>query len=308
MKTFQGFIIWGHGCKYIEEILNIIRSYPDIEIKKIFKRKKLDLQNFINHVYALDEYSREHIKEKTKFLLTVPNEIFFIVICDNNTIIKNKPNNNHQYLYNETLLKWKIRLLFNPRIKKISNDIVNTAINNLDKVILQQYWVKEITHNHIIHCTDSENEFAHLLKFFKFDFNNPDTKKYLSNTEDLSKFKIIKIKISNILVNTCLGDEMELNETPHYLYLNGKKEEYRQYILKYLGEVIKDDHLPEKYDRLIKKFDYGKIINGIPSYILVKNAKKNGKFVTIDGVHRLAILKKSGIEKIHVYIDETNNS
>lgn len=40
MKTFQGFIIWGNGTKYIEDILKIIRNNTNISIRKIFKKTK----------------------------------------------------------------------------------------------------------------------------------------------------------------------------------------------------------------------------------------------------------------------------
>jgi len=299
MKTFQGFIIWGNGTKYIEEILSIIREYPNIEIKKIFKKQNVDIKKFIKKVYELDDYSREHIEEKTKYLLSCPNELYLIIVFDKDTIYKEKPNKN-KYLYNETLIKWKVRLMFNPRTKVVFTDNLLTK-ENLEKAAIQKFWIPEVTHNHVIHCTDREEEIAHILKIFNHDlYKSKDY--FLKKTP--TNLKVLLVHIGEILINTCVENEIPVENSPHYKYLMGEKENYRKYIMKYLGTIIKDDHLPGKYDELIKNFNYGKIINNIPSYIIVRNAKNHkNRYVVEDGVHRLAILKKQNKELIKVYFE-----
>lgn len=299
MKTFQGFIIWGHGMKYIEEILSIIRNTKNIEIKKIFKKINVDIRQFVKHIYALDESSKKHLSEKTKYLQSVQNQLFLVIVTDNNTVYAKKPNN-HKYPYSETFIKWKVRLLYNPRTKYVDTDNQITK-ENIEKAIVQKFWIPEITQNHVIHCTDNEEELAHILKLFCIDLEK--SKDYITNRM-LTNYTRIKISIDNIVANTCEQDEVPILETPHYKYLCGQKEQYRNYILKYLGTIIKDDHLPEKYDMLINNFDYGKLINNIPSFVLLKKAKKPAKYVIIDGVHRVAILKKRNIEIINAYLEE----
>jgi len=118
-----------------------------------------------------------------------------------------------------------------------------------------------------------------------------------------SNYPILLVQVDFILVNTCDGDEQNLKDTPHYKYLLGQKDQYRNYILKHLGKTIKDDHLPEKYDMLIKNFKYGLKIDNIPQYIIVKPTKNPNKYVVVDGVHRLAILKKNDQNLINVYLE-----
>lgn len=298
MKTFQGFILWGHASNNIEEILKIIRDYPNLQIKKIFKKENIDVKKFIDHIYALDDYPKEHIAAKTKYLLTVPNEVYLIIIYDKNTIFKQK-DNKHKYAYHETFLKWKIRLLFNPRSKNI--DIGKSLTKeNIEKASIQKFWIPEISQNHVIHSSDSEEELAHILIQFNIKLKN--SKDYLHNKLS-HNLPISTVHINELLANTCDNQEISLEKTPHFKYLLGEKKIYRDYILKYLGTIIKDDHLPDKYDQLINNFEYGKLIENKPSFIIVK--KNNNKFIIIDGVHRACILKWKGIDTIKIYLDES---
>ena len=89
-------------------------------------RKKIKLDHFIKHIYKLDKSSYKHIKLKSRYLQKIKPEIFIIFIKDFNTVYKYKSKTNHKYSYNETFLKWHIRLLFNP-IKKGNNK--NITIN-----------------------------------------------------------------------------------------------------------------------------------------------------------------------------------
>lgn len=300
MKTFQGFIIWGNGTKYIEDILKIIRNNTNISIRKIFKKQNINLQKTIQHIYALDEYSKEHIASKTNYLLTCPNEFYIIIVFNKDTIYKEKPNG-HKYLYHETMIKWKVRLLYNPRIKNVNIDGKLTN-ENIENAAIQKFWIPEITQNHVIHSTDSEKELEHIIKLV--NINLKDSKDYLLNRVNLD-LPINQININNILANTCEKDEIPIQETPHFKYLLGQKEQYKNYILKYLGTVIKDDHLPDKYDELINNFEYGKIFDNKPSFAIVKKTKKSNKYVLLDGVHRVAILKKMGVDSVNFYVDNS---
>ncbi len=299
MKTFQGFIIWGHGSKYIEYILKIIRNNNNLSILKIFKKQDINLQKTIQHIYELDEYSKEHIAAKTQYLLTCPNELYLVIILDKNTTYKQKPNG-HKYLYQETIIKWLVRLLYNPRTKNVNIEDKLTK-ENIENAAIQKFWIPEVTQNHVIHSTDSEKELEHILKLINLNLNQ--SKDYLLNKSNLS-LPIIKINIDNIVANTCEANEIPITETPHFIFLLGKKKIYRKYILKYLGTIIKDDHLPDKFEELIRNFEYGKIFDNKPSYAIVKKTKNN-KYVILDGVHRVAILKKNGIDSANFYVDNS---
>ncbi len=57
------------------------------------------------------------------------------------------------------------------------------------------------------------------------------------------------------------------------------------------------------YDKLIKNFDYGKIIENEPSYIICTYIPNIKKYQIVDGLHRASILMKNDSQqKIKIYI------
>ena len=295
MESQQYFIIWNHGFKYLHEIMTIIRNHPSIQITRVFRRT-INLDPFIKHIYKLDQSSYQHINEKSKYLKSIKPEIFIIFIRDINTIYKTKPNTNHKYSYNETFVKWHIRLLFNPRTKNETIDINN---NLIDDVSIQRNWPNFITHNHIIHSSDIEEETKLVIDYFNL---NKEFFDIIGHNYLISKDNIKDININDLVVNTTYKDHLNVKETPHYKYLLGNyKKEYDDYIMKHFGTVITYDNLSGAYDKLIEKFDYGCIINGKPSFIVCEYNKNINKYVVLDGVHRLSILINKGIDTIKVY-------
>lgn len=302
LQTNQYFIIWNHGFKYIEQILDIIRGHQYIKIQRIFRRKIDNLNKFINHIYKLDKASYSHIKAKSEYLKNVGNEIFIIFVKDTNTEYRYK--NQHKYSYHETYLKWNIRLLFNPKTKNdkinITEELINMGIKSAKN------WPSFLTHHHIIHSSDIEQE-TQLVK----DYFNLNKKCFSLNGNNYFGVKktIKEIDISNIVCNIVDTDCKTIKkwisvvDTPHYKYLLGNyKNEYNKYILDNLGKIITCDNMSGSYDKLIKNFNYGKVIENEPSYIICTYIPKIKKYQIIDGLHRICILIKNKIKKIKIYI------
>lgn len=298
MSGYQLFIVWGNGEKYIDKILNEIRNYENINIQIILKKKINNINEFVKHIYKFDKNALKYLNEKTQYLHNTGNNIYLIIVKNNNLVYKTKKNNK-KFAFHETILKWKIRILFNPQMPNVNH---SKCINNIKKVIVQEYWDNNITHNHVIHCTDFEYEFAHILKYFNMDWNDKKIKHYITtkNIFHPEKYKVINIDIDQILCNTVYKDNIKIKDSPHYKYLLGDKNLYKKYIIENLGLTIKQDHLPEAYDKLINKFNYGKIINGIPSYIIVE--KKNNNYLVLDGLHRLSILLSKNVKNIKAFL------
>jgi hypothetical protein len=303
MQTNQYFIIWNHGFKYIEKILDIIRDHPQIKIQRIFRRKIDDLDKFIDHIYKLDEASYSHIQKKSKYLKKIGNEIYIIFIKDINTEYKYK--NQHKYSYNETYLKWYIRLLFNPKTSDKEINITEELINNGIKSA--KNWPPFLTHDHIIHSSDIEEE-TQLVKDY-FNLNKISSFSLNGNDYFGVKKTIKEINISDIVCNIANDDcktikkYISVIDTPHYKYLLGNyKNEYNKYILDNLGKIITCDNMSGSYDKLIMDFNYGKVIENEPSYIICKYIPKIKKYQIIDGLHRTCILIKNNIQKINIYI------
>jgi len=302
MQTNQYFIIWNHGLKYIEQILDIIRDHPQIKIQRIFRRKIDNLDNFINHIYKLDKASYSHIQEKSKYLKNLGNEIYIIFVRDIDTEYKYK--NEHKYSYNITYLKWYIRLLFNPKTKDENINITEELIINGIKSA--KNWPSFLTHHHIIHSTDIEEE-TQLVK----DYFNLNKMFFAINGNNYSGIKktIKEINISDIVCNI-VGDDcktikkwINVVDTPHYKYLLGNyKTEYNKYILDNLGKIITCDNMSGSYDKLIENFNYGKVIENEPSYIICTYIDAIKKYQIIDGLHRISILINKGFENVKIYL------
>jgi len=302
MQTDQYFIIWNHGFKYIEQILDIIRDHPQIKIQRIFRRKIDSLDKFINHIYKLDKASYSHIQDKSKYLKKIGNEIYIIFVRDINTEYRYK--NEHKYSYNITYLKWYIRLLFNPKTKDENINITEELIINGIKSA--KNWPSFLTHHHIIHSSDIEEE-TQLVKDY-FNLNKISFSLNGNNYFDVKK-TIKEINISDIVCNIVCDDCKTIKkwisviDTPHYKYLLGNyKTKYNKYILNNLGKIITCDNMSGNYDKLIENFNYGKVIENEPSYIICTYIDTIKKYQIIDGLHRISILINKGFEKVKIYL------
>jgi len=84
--------------------------------------------------------------------------------------------------------------------------------------------------------------------------------------------------------------------SPHYKYVKGNKGEYEKYMKSsgiYAGYRL--EHNFNTYDNLIKKFDERKL--GV-----IKSILRSGKYIIVDGVHRISILLGNGKESIMVEV------
>lgn len=297
MITDNYFILWSCGFKYLTSIFNIIREHKDIKITRVFKKSFSFNSNFFEELYKLDKkVSNELINLKTTYLKKFPPEIFIIFVKDFNTkyLIKN---GDFKYSENITFLKWKIRLMFNPRDKNIQF-CPNITDYQVKLATIQKWWYNGVSHNHIIHANDLEEETPVIMKYFNLE--NEDFTLQGNCYHNLPK-KIKNVSIDNILCNTLHKDGLHITKTPHYEFLLGKREEYEKYILSKFGTIITYDNLNGAYDNLIKKFNYGIEINGIPQYIITSKVKNSNKYQALDGVHRLAILYYKGIREINIW-------
>tara|TARA_Y100000992_G_C21106289_1_gene415067 strand:- start:121 stop:675 length:555 start_codon:yes stop_codon:yes gene_type:complete len=165
METHQYFIVWNHGFKYIKQISDIIRDHSQIKIQGIVKKKIDNIDNFLNHIYKLDKSSYTYIQEKSQYLKNIGNDIYIIYVIDTNTEYRYK--NKHKYSYIETYLKWYIRLLFNPKTENRKINITKELIDNC--IESEKNWPSILTHNHVIHSSDIEEETELVKDYFKFN-------------------------------------------------------------------------------------------------------------------------------------------
>ena len=140
---YDFYLIWNHGMKNLDKIRNIICENKSLTICKEFQQNVGNITAFIKTLYILDVKNKKHIESKTKYLLHEPPNIHIFIIRN----ISKTPEES----LNET--KWKVREQFNPRFK----DLTHHPHPRLPA---------GITHNHVIHGSDTEEETMHILKHF----------------------------------------------------------------------------------------------------------------------------------------------
>jgi len=150
----HGYILlWPHGMKNKDNILEIINNKF-----KVVYHKSFEVDNLEKFMYSL--YTKENkafIRSKNNFLLKkCKDKQIYLYIFENHL--------NDIKLYNDTKksetewdLKIHIRNLYNP---KFSNK--NRRIKPLDK---------GISHDHVIHSSDTSEEMPHICSLLKIDYN-----------------------------------------------------------------------------------------------------------------------------------------
>lgn len=271
-------IIWGHGMKFFEEILQEIEENNNFEILKIIKHIPKSQKHLVREVYSFDYAPFVHLKSKTKYLHQVKNEVCFIFV--KNIVPKEDLYGKGRFRHIESVplkhFKESLRDRFNPYENGVRS------------------------HNHVIHATDNQTQTHHLLKYLGYKegiytflkdkeiFNIPE---FISTK---STFSIVEIDYKDISCNIAVGEswnsyllqEKEVKDSPHYQSLLNGGEIYNDYWKKFIGGSIKAYYSPIKFSTLKSGFNYLKAPYN-KSYIIVQ--KHNNKYLILDGLHRAAI-------------------
>ncbi len=289
---YNVFIIWGHGLKNKDAILKIIKDSGFLDIKmEIFYNIK-NIARFIRQVYKYDYAPFMHLKNKTNYLLNVEPRAYLIFVFNNDPkeVVVGEGPFMHIECQNLRQIKQKMRDEFNPKGSE------------------------EDTQRHIVHASDQEIQVDHLLKYLGFGEGINLLKKipnpFLSlpyHIKEFSSFKIKKIKFQQLYCRIQEGDAenfskkiCHVNDSPHYKYLAGDKEFYLEYLKTFNGNILKDDHSPQTFDKLFSDAEYLQVPYE-NSYILTEEIRP-GEYVILDGLHRAAKLLFSNQEALLVAV------
>lgn len=260
----DAFIIWGHGLPCAAAIMDILRKRFDILL--IHKHQADDVAALVNAVYACDSYPIRHLRNKTRYLLSTPDEIAFILVRNYNVsemMVGKGQYRKPQCMYVQSV-KTRIRGLFNPSGNK---------------------------EHHVIHGTDYEGQVHHLLKIFglkKLSY-------YLRNEGtpfpyhiDQKPYMEKEVETESLMCSLAgVGGYVPVKDSPHYLFALGHEADYRNYFERFWGKQLKEDHWPERFYELMHVKEFNPIV-----------IKGN---VILDGLHRAAILLARGEEAIDAY-------
>lgn len=277
------FLIWGHGIPYASEIVAQIRAHRDLNIIMIRKHNTKSIRRLVKKIYSYDYAPFIHLKQKTKYLLNTSKEVLFILVKNVNPREVIVGEGDFQHVESSTVkhIKEKLRDQYNEK--------------NEDKR----------TENHVIHASDNEDQVDHVLKYLGYyngikhfqDESEVDAPWHLSN---LNNYTIKRIDLEQTHCNIIENGELKKNrieQTPHYKYLCGEINVYRQYLKNHLGKQLTDDYSTSKFDKLFRIFSEEKPVTLIPKIIC--REEKSGQYTILDGVHRACIARYIG----HDYIN-----
>ncbi len=284
---YDNFIIWGNGLRFVPQIIEMIRNDHHFHIVMMKSFQIDNMEECIKEIYGCDPYPWEHLVAKTRYLLNGPKEMVFVLVKNMNPreMIKDKAEFEHVECENVVNLKIKIRNEFNPRFKESFKQIQPLNVG--------------VSHEHCIHGSDYEGQTEHILQVLNLNSLNyykryDALEYYFPYHLNFGSYTVVDMNLDDLRANVIGKGAVSLMDTPHFHYLQGKKEEYIQYFYKHFGTNLCEDHFPEAFDYLIQNFN--------PNYVRSDGKKShfivNEKNIILDGVHRAVILRDREISQV----------
>ena len=285
---YDFFTIWGNGLSYTNEILDILRNEDSLEIIRIEKRTVKNMKKFVLDLYGCDTVPIWHLRAKLKYLFRVKSEILVVFVKNYNP--QEIPAGQGafrkvqcQYI---NQIKIRIRNQYNPR-----HADKNFQIKPLDK---------GVSHEHVIHASDYEEQVDYFLKMLGYkngihylhgdNAKLPFKKPYYLKTPGTYTYKTIMIEKlrASILADSDSTGVVHLMkkipETPHYRSLNQGTDDYRKYLDKFKYTLLTPDYSWEDFKKL-NELD----IDRIKSFDRIIVKRESGYYRILDGIHRAAV-------------------
>lgn len=263
-SSYSFFFIQDNGLKYISEITEIITS----------NENKFDLILVINHekkLFNFNYFSYLKLKSEIKHLIKKSKKGIFFFIKFRKIIDIQDVVNKQKYIDNHIISIYE-KIIEN-RFDKRENDFKNknSIVSGFSDGLSAHYVLKYLGYNNGL------NTFSrHKNKPFKIPY-------YL---QDFNRCRIHEIEVSDLICNTFSESSINIRKSPHYKFLLGSENEYKDYLKNYLGYKIKDYYGVKKYKNLSKNFEYLCKENET-NYVIVK--KVNNKYMILDGLHRASL-------------------
>jgi len=285
-SRYDYFLIWGHGLKYQNKIIEKLSEDSDFEIELILRHDIANINKFIKQVYCHDYVPYYHLKNKVKYLKKTPKTVMFVFVKNNNPQEFWQHGHGIGHIESQNVVKYK----------NIFRDMFNDRKND------------RRTEDHIIHASDNELQTHHMLALLGYKegiyyFTRHKDKPFnvAPFINNFSTYKIHQIGISEMVCNTISLSgrhrQVTIVNTPQYRFLLGECEEYVQYIEKHKGIRLRSFYNLKSYAGMAKDFDYLDQ-EFYKNYIIVKRIEE--KYIILDGLHRASILVHQGCNKITV--------
>jgi hypothetical protein len=258
----------------------------------ILSHKPKSIKKFIKIIYSYDYAPFWHLKSKTEYLLKTAPDVEFIFLKNLNPQEDYVGDGDFRHIESQTV----------KRLKETIRDKYNERKND------------RRTEEHVIHASDNQDQTDYILRYLGFNdglryiTKEPNklikTKYYLG---PFYHFTIRNIDINKVFCSILTGTRdsfstiiVPLEESPQFSCLSGKPEIYRTYIEDFLGGPLTEDYSVDRFLTLSKNFTYLDT-NHSDDYIMVERIGVE-KYCVLDGLHRAAILKYHGQNKVIVAV------
>lgn len=283
------FLVWGNGLQDEYAIYSFLELCPDIEIIRVIRHRPRSMKRFVDLVYSFDYAPRFHLKGKVRYLKRLDRkEVLCIFVKNLKPKLEKMGEGTFSHVECKKIkqIKETIRSEWNPKVRGV------------------------LSNNHVIHATDNEGQAIKILRYIE-PFSYERIKRFFKKTLyqvpihiDVSdNMEMMFVDIDKLTAVVNVGTrwqsktiDVPILETPHYKYVCGDKNPYIEYCRLYRGVSLKDGHSEHRFDKLIENMNVSTL--DLPP-ILVRESKNSG-FRVLDGLHRVAIYKSSGVEKVLV--------
>lgn len=287
------FIVWGHGTKYIEDIIELISRSETLKILHLEKQKAGNLKKLVRAIYSFDYAPLIHLKAKIKYLEKTPPELFFIFVKNSDPQIEYFGEGRFRHI--ECLvvrtLKQEIRELYNPKDEQ-----------------------GKLTHDHVVHATDNESQTDSILKLLGY---SQGIKKLSSRKKiilsphyikERDNFSVKCLKLSDLLCGNAVKEGVKnivkvipVENSVQYRSLFDE-ELYKRYLANFRGTVLRQDYNAERFFALKDSFKY--LDKDHRDGFIIVEKTHSGMHVIIDGLHRAALHLYRGNEYIKACVYE----
>ncbi|ELG2044640.1 hypothetical protein RAX51_003588 [Vibrio fluvialis] len=282
-------IVWGHGLQHLNGILDMIRETEHFEIVRFIKHRPKNMKKFVNQVYSYDYAPLAHLKSKIKYLRKVEPCLMCVVIRNTRPSI-------------DILGEGKFRHKESLRLKSLKTEI---------REKFNPYANGCMTHHHVIHATDNEEQTYHILKAVGAE----DVSEYYRNNlfstpfflGAIDTYQVIELDIEQLVCGQIVGEEFKystvnvpISDSVQYqaLLSEAGQSNYQSYIEKFRGTALKADYDLEKYIELSQHFSY--LSDGYETSFVTVRKNDDGQYVVVDGLHRASMHYHQKNSKIKV--------
>lgn len=286
------FLIWGNGMPHEEEILDAIRSADFLKIVRIMRHRPKSIARFVRKVYSYDYAPFEHLKAKTRYLLSSDPSVTLVLVRNQSPreTVRGRGAFRHIECERIKTLKEAIRNRYNPRRNG------------------------KCTEEHVVHASDNESQVDHMLHIFGFKEGIDLLRKvpnpilslpyYLPRCDE---FRIRVVGTSQLCCNILRGNRdsfshevVPIENTPHFACLTGDTRCYERYLATFLGGPLTGDYSIDRLMALSRELAYLK--SPYATCYIAAREFRPGQYLILDGVHRASVLKFRGADSFPVAV------